>query len=146
MHADRRGRCPTSSDVGLHSSIRYGGACPWRHLKTMTAVLKVIRCRIGSQCKLCRTGVMCSRELYAAVVDFLRSPICLCLATSHPSVDMIRAALRLRPQLIYIYTRLEFTMRVTRLSQRHDAPTARHGTAQHYVSGLTTDSSVSRTQ
>ena len=60
VHADRRGRCPTSSDVGLHSSIRYGGACPWRHLKTMTAVLKVIRCRIGSQCKLCRTGVMCS--------------------------------------------------------------------------------------
>ena len=41
------------------------GACPWRHLNMMTAVLKVTRCRTGSQYKLRRTGVMLT------VYDFL---------------------------------------------------------------------------
>jgi len=47
----RRWRCPASDDIGLHNSVRYSGACPWRHLNTMTAVLKVTRCRTGSQCR-----------------------------------------------------------------------------------------------
>ena len=44
-------------------SSRYDGARPWRHLKTITADLNSIRCRIGSQWRSHNTGVMRSNFL-----------------------------------------------------------------------------------
>jgi len=42
------------------STVRYNAAILWRHLNTATGILNVIRCRPGSQCRLRRTGVICS--------------------------------------------------------------------------------------
>ena len=58
--------------IGLHNLVRYSGACPWKHLNTMTAVLKVIRCRTGSQCKLRSSDILVIKIiLVIVIVSFL---------------------------------------------------------------------------
>ena len=47
-------------ETWTQSAPRYAGASPWSDLYTITAILKRILFRIGSQCRILRTGVMWS--------------------------------------------------------------------------------------
>ena len=47
---------------GMRRSDRYGGARWWRALKVRSSILKFMRCLMGSQWRVWRTGVMCSRD------------------------------------------------------------------------------------
>jgi len=49
LFADRNCHLPTTDETGLHTSAKYDGARPWRHLKVIIVSLKVIRWRTGSQ-------------------------------------------------------------------------------------------------
>ena len=51
------------ADLGIYlvtRSDKYEGAKPFRHLKVVQRILKVMRCSIGSQCSSCNTGDICS--------------------------------------------------------------------------------------
>jgi len=67
-----RGR-PWTFSPGMQNSCRYGGATPWMHFDTRTAVLKMILRRTGSQLRLRRTGVM-YRPSPAVVLRTLTEP------------------------------------------------------------------------
>ena len=41
-------------------SDKYEGAMPFRHLKVIKRILKIMRCSTGSQCSSCNTGDICS--------------------------------------------------------------------------------------
>jgi len=40
--ADRSCHLPTTDETGVHTSAKYDGARPWRHLKMIIASLKVV--------------------------------------------------------------------------------------------------------
>jgi len=63
MKADRKLERPVWAKTGVQYDVRYGGAMPWRHLYTSTAVLNLILCRTGSQWRSRNTGVVCSNLL-----------------------------------------------------------------------------------
>ena len=64
LFADRSCHLPTTDETGFHTSAKYDGARPRRHLKVIIAILKVIRWRTGSQWSWRSTGVMWSNFLY----------------------------------------------------------------------------------
>jgi len=56
--AERRLRRPVTSATGTHSSTRYCGARPCKHLNTSRHSLNVMRCGTSSQCRSsCRSRV-----------------------------------------------------------------------------------------
>ena len=82
VSADRSGRRPATDDTRTQSSVRWDGARPWRHLKTISASLNRTRCTMGSQWSSFSTGVMWSNFLdgvttraaeFCAVCSFLSS-------------------------------------------------------------------------
>ena len=61
--ADHRCHWPAAAKARTQSSASYDGAIPCRHLKTITASLHSVRCRIGSQWRSHNTAVMWSNFL-----------------------------------------------------------------------------------
>jgi len=45
LFADRSCHLPMTDETGVHTSAKYDGARPWKHLKVIIASLKVIRWR-----------------------------------------------------------------------------------------------------
>jgi len=63
LFANRSCHLPTTDETGVHTSAKYDGARPWRHLKVIIASLKVIRWQTVSQWSWCSTWVMWSNFL-----------------------------------------------------------------------------------
>jgi len=49
LFADRSCHLPMTDKTRVHTSAKYDGARPWRHMKVIIASLKVIHWRTGSQ-------------------------------------------------------------------------------------------------
>ena len=72
--AERNWRLPSTEVTGMHRSARLRGALSCRHfhrttISTRTAVLKVMRWRIGSQWSSARTGEMWSHLPLVTTID-----------------------------------------------------------------------------
>ena len=59
------------ADLGIYlvtRSDKYEGAKPFRHLKVIQRILKVMRCSIESQCSSCNSGDICSCLFVSATI------------------------------------------------------------------------------
>ena len=90
--AERRLRRPMTSATGTHSSARYCGAKPCKHLNTSRHSLNVMRCGTSSQCRSSCTNLVRPRSNYHV-------PLMTCAAafmTRCSAVCRSRSSARLR--------------------------------------------------